>query len=95
MPVTVKGGGQTYQIGNGKVMEWDEVPPWFKEQLDMQQEEAKCAAAKLLAQRCIEDKGFWDEECVKLTDAFHLCQSNELRSQLPSRGPASKRDTAV
>jgi hypothetical protein len=82
--VTVRGGGETYQIASGKQMEWGEVPPWFKEAMTMQQEEPKCVEIKRRAQQCMNERGFWDEDCTKLTEEFHLCAANELRRQLPA-----------
>lgn len=83
--VVVKGGGSTYQIGSGKEMAWDDVPQSFKKILDEQKEIDECVEMKMIAQKCINDKGFWDKKCVELTEAFHLCQGNALRSQLPPR----------
>lgn len=84
--VVVKGGGQTYSIGNGRQLEWEEVPESFKKKLSEQQEIEKCVDMRAKAQQCIEEKGFWAVSCVELTEAFHLCQSNELtRTQLPKR----------
>ncbi len=85
--VTVRGGGETYQISSGKVMTWEEVPDWFKEAQSLQQEEPACMASKAVAQKCIADNGFWHSTCTALTDAFHLCQANELRKQLPPQKP--------
>ena len=81
--VTVRGGGETYQISSGKQMPWSDVPEWFKDAMDMQQEEPACVSSKLAAQTCMEGRGFWHEECVALTEAYHLCSANELRRQLP------------
>lgn len=85
--VTVKGGGQTYQISSGKQMPWEDVPEAFKRTLAEQEEIEKCVEMKAVAQKCIEDKGFWDPSCVELTEKFHLCQANELRAKLPQRRP--------
>lgn len=86
--VVVKGGGNTYSIGNGRQMEWEDVPESFKKKLDEQREIEKCVDMRAKAQKCIEEKGFWAEECVRLTETFHACQSAELtRTQLPKRNP--------
>jgi hypothetical protein len=86
--VVVKGGGETYQIGSGKVMDWEEVPAWFKDQLDMQKEEPQCSAQKHAAQQCIDAKGFWAPACEDLTELYHVCQGNALRRMLPLKGGA-------
>ncbi|AIN95540.1 hypothetical protein LPMP_050990 [Leishmania panamensis] len=84
--VVIKGGGQTYSVGNGRQMEWDEVPASFKEKMADQKEIEKCIDLRAKAQRCISDRGFWAPDCVNLTEAFHLCQSNELtRTELTQR----------
>jgi len=87
--VVLKGGGSTYQITSGKTMPWEDVPDGFKKALDQQQEIKKCVDMRERAQRCIEENGFFDATCVQLTDAFHLCQANELRAQLPIRKPSA------
>jgi hypothetical protein len=81
--VTVRGGGETYQISSGKQMPWEDVPGWFKESLDMQREEPACVAIKTQAQRCMNERSFWDAECTTLTEQYHLCAANELRRELP------------
>jgi hypothetical protein len=82
----VRGGGTTYQIGSGKEMEWEQVPQWFKAAAKEQEERPPhCDEARVRAQKCIEGKGFWAEECVQLTDQFHQCSSISLRTEL--RGP--------
>lgn len=82
----VKGGGQTYSIGNGRQMNWEDVPESFKLKLREQKEIEKCVEMRAKAQACIENNGFWHPECVRLTEAFHLCQSNELtRTEIPPR----------
>lgn len=84
--VVVKGGGNTYSIGNGRQLDWEDVPEGFKQKLREQKEIEKCVEMRATAQGCIEEKGFWAADCVRLTEAFHLCQSNELaRTQLPKR----------
>ncbi|KAK7197847.1 hypothetical protein NESM_000738300 [Novymonas esmeraldas] len=84
--VVIKGGGQTYAVGNGRQMEWDEVPESFKKAAAAQKEIEKCVDLRAKAQRCISDQGFWAVECVTLTEAFHLCQSHELtRTELALR----------
>lgn len=83
--VTIKGGGTTYQIGSGKEMPWEDVPQSFKKTLSEQHEIEECVDMKQIAQKCISDHGFWDKRCVELTEKFHLCQGNALRSQLPQR----------
>ncbi|EPY32254.1 hypothetical protein STCU_02903 [Strigomonas culicis] len=84
--VKVKGGGQTYSIGNGQILDWEDVPESFKKKIKEQKEIVKCVDMRAKAQQCIEDKGFWAAECVTLTEAFHLCQSNELtRTELHPR----------
>ncbi|CAG9568279.1 conserved hypothetical protein [Leishmania major strain Friedlin] len=84
--VVIKGGGQTYAVGNGRQMEWDEVPESFKKNLAEQKEMEKCMDLRAKAQRCISDQGFWAPDCVHLTEAFHLCQSHELtRTELTQR----------
>lgn len=87
--VTIKGGGTTYQVGSGKQMEWEDVPATFKRLVSEQREIEPCSAMRAAAQQCIEDRGFWAPQCVELTEAFHLCQSNELRGQLPKRRETS------
>ena len=94
--MSVKGGGVTYQIASGKQMPWEDVPEWFKDRVNEQDvaEETSasvtsCDAMKLAAQKCIEQHGFWHEECSKLTDAFHLCQGNALRQFLPPKSEAA------
>jgi hypothetical protein len=86
--VNVRGGGETYQIASGKQVPWEQVPEWFKEALDMQREEPACLAAKVAAQKCMNDKSFWDDECTALTETFHRCTANALRRDLPLQ-PAS------
>lgn len=93
--VAVKGGGVTYQIASGKQMPWEEVPSWFKERVQEQDSATEtntvstsCDAMKVVAQKCIEEKGFWDKECTELTDKFHLCQSNTFRQFLPPKAEA-------
>ena len=76
--VVIQGGGQTYAVGMGRQMEWEDVPESFKKKCDEQKEIEKCVDMRAKAQQCISDKGFWDPDCVKLTESFHLCQSNEL-----------------
>lgn len=84
--VVVKGGGQTYSIGNGRQMEWADVPESFKRKLNEQKEIMKCIGMREEAQQCIEQNGFWDSRCVELTEAFHLCQANELtNTELPRK----------
>lgn len=83
--VVIKGGGTTYQITSGKQMPWEDVPDQFKKLVDEQKEIEKCSAMRATAQQCIESKGFWAQDCVQFTEQFHLCQANELRSQLPGR----------
>lgn len=84
--VVIKGGGQTYSVGNGRQMEWDEVPESFKKKVAEQKEIEKCVDMRAKAQQCISERGFWDADCVGLTEAFHLCQSNELtRTELTQR----------
>lgn len=84
--VVVKGGGTVYEISSGKVIpSWDDVPGWFKQAAsDSQREIPSCSSIKEEAQQCMQAKGFWDPECVKLTDAFHLCSSKVLRTELPA-----------
>ncbi|TPP51806.1 hypothetical protein CGC20_24135 [Leishmania donovani] len=87
--VVIKGGGQTYAVGNGRQMEWDEVPESFKKKVAEQKEMEKCMDLRAKAQRCISDQGFWAPDCVHLTEAFHLCQSHELtRTELTQRKEA-------
>ena len=93
--VTVKGGGETYQIASGKQMPWEEVPEWFKDAMTMQQEEPKCSDIKRRAQQCMNEKGFWDEACATLTEEFHLCAANELRRQLPATAADQQRQQAA
>jgi len=84
--VVLKGGGTTYSVGNGKQMEWEDVPEVFKKHLGEQREITKCVEMRAAAQNCIEEHGFWAPQCVQLTDAFHACQSEELtRTHLPTR----------
>lgn len=86
--VVVKGGGNTYSIGNGRQLEWDDVPESFKRRLRDQREIEQCVGMRAEAQQCIEEHGFWAEACVRLTEAFHMCQSNELtRTELTRRQP--------
>ena len=85
--VVVKGGGQTYQIGNGKyVPSEEELPQWFKDNLDMQQTNCngsqKCVEMKDIAQKCMQEKGSY-VDCAPLVDAYHLCYANMLQSKLP------------
>ena len=82
--VAVKGGGQTYQIGSGKAMPWEDVPAFFKEAIHEQIETPQCAEMGATTQQCIEDKGFWFKECVELMDRYHLCRANALRKELPA-----------
>ncbi|KAG5487659.1 hypothetical protein LSCM4_08104 [Leishmania orientalis] len=84
--VVIKGGGQTYAVGNGRQMEWEEVPESFKKKMAEQKEIEKCIDLRAETQRCISDHGFWAADCVNLTEAFHLCQSHELtRMELTQR----------
>mmetsp|Transcript_70563 Transcript_70563/g.82213 ORF Transcript_70563/g.82213 Transcript_70563/m.82213 type:complete len:90 (+) Transcript_70563:147-416(+) len=83
--VVIKGGGTTYQISSGKQMPWEDVPEQFKRLVSEQKEIESCVSMRALAQKCIEDKGFWEPQCVEMTEKFHLCQANELRAQLPPR----------
>ena len=85
--VVVKGGGSTYQMTSGKIVAWDDVPDSFKQLMSEQKEIEQCTDQRKQVQQCIEDKGFWP--CAELTEAFHLCQGNALRSELRnSKGPA-------
>jgi hypothetical protein len=83
--VVIKGGGATYQITSGKQVPWEEVPDHFKKLAAEQTEIEQCVGSRMKAQQCIEDHGFWAPNCVELTEAFHLCQANELRQKLPPR----------
>ncbi|CAD2222407.1 hypothetical protein AGDE_02956 [Angomonas deanei] len=88
--VVLKGGGETYTISNGRYMEWEDVPETFKQSLREQTEIKKCAEMRAKAQTCIEEKGFWAQDCVGLTEAFHTCQSLELaRTRLTQTPPTA------
>ncbi|KAH8616976.1 hypothetical protein ERJ75_000422100 [Trypanosoma vivax] len=83
--VVLKGGGSTYNVGNGRQMPWEEVPSTFKEGLKQQREVAECVNLRAEAQACIEELGFWAPDCVKATELFHMCQSVQLTSALPQK----------
>lgn len=83
--VVVKGGGVTYQISSGKIVPWEEVPEHFKNLVAEQKEIEPCVPLRTIAEQCIADHGFWHASCVEKTEAFHLCQSNTLKEQLPPR----------
>lgn len=89
--VTVRGGGETYTIASGQQMPWESVPDWFKSAMVMQREEPECVGIKDQAQKCINDKSFWHDECTKLSDAYHLCAANALRRELPSQPQTGKK----
>ena len=89
--VTIKGGGETYQIASGKKMDWEQVPQHFKDELNEQErlQPPQCADVRARTQACIIEKGFWNEECCTLREAFDLCCGNALKSSLKGTNPQS------
>eukprot|EP00758_Cryptobia_borreli_P009196 Tbor_TRINITY_DN5457_c1_g3::TRINITY_DN5457_c1_g3_i1::g.24085::m.24085 len=87
--VVVKGGGITYEIGSGKKMTWEEVPATFKKELEIQiqLQPEQCKAIRAETQQCIEEKGFWNEKCCELREAFDLCIGNSFRGSLAGTRP--------
>jgi hypothetical protein len=87
--VVIKGGGETYSIGNGKyVPSENELPQWFKDNMDMQETncngDQRCVELKDKAQKCMEEKGSYDF-CAAIVEAYHLCHANALQSRLPQK----------
>jgi hypothetical protein len=87
--VAIKGGGVTYQIASGKKMEWEQVPQQFKDELNEQEklQPQECSDVRTRTQTCIIEKGFWNEECCALREAFDLCVGNALKSSLRGTKP--------
>ncbi len=87
--VVVKGGGETYQIGNGKYVPTEnDLPQWFKDNMDMQETncngDARCVELKDKAQQCMQERGSYDI-CAALVEAYHLCHAQALQSRLPQK----------
>ena len=94
--VVVKGGGETYQIGNGKyVASEQELPQWFKDNMDMQETncngEAKCVELRDKAQQCMQEKGNYDA-CAALAEAYHVCYAQSLQNRLPTKEQVKLRE---
>jgi hypothetical protein len=86
--VVVKGGGETYQIGNGKyVASEEQLPQWFKDNADMLETDgggdARCVEMRNVAQQCMQERGAYDA-CAALVEAYHLCHANALHARLPA-----------
>jgi hypothetical protein len=83
--VAIRGGGQTYQVGNGKHMEWEQVPDWFKSHMDLQERDAagdaRCVELRAMAQKCMSERGAYDP-CAAMADAYHHCVALALRVRL-------------
>ena len=90
MTVQVTSAGETYHFSTGKKMEWKDVPEWFKQSVETEMRKKQiCILEQEDAQKCILEKGFWNETCVTLWEAFNRCV--EVSNSFNAAGKPTKK----
>ena len=76
--VQIKSGGELYSVSSGKQVEWKDLPVWLKKEIAAQESATQlCISQRVELERCIQEQGFWEEDCVNLLAEYDKCETSQ------------------